>query len=117
VKAQRGQIDRARLREAGLEVLALPAAVFLALALADVARGRGASPHFLQLAPFALLLALAWRFPHAIGVALVMVSAAATIAFYATIAAPPLPAIVAGTVAFVPPLIAGALLLLATRRA
>jgi hypothetical protein len=106
-----------RLEAVGLELLALPIVVLLLVAIGDALTGNGRpSVHLLQLAPFVPVLLLAWRFPHAVGSALVMVGTAGAIAYLATIALPPAPAIASAVAAFLPPVLAGRLLVRATRR-
>ncbi len=102
----------ARLKEAALDLLALPLAVLLLVGAGDVLAGgdpHGAS-HILHGLSFIPVLLLAWRFPRAMGTVLVMGGAAGCTAFLATIALPPAVAIATGVAAFAPPIIAGLLL-------
>ena len=109
--------DDPRLKEVGLDLLALPIVVLLMVAIGDALMGNGApSVHLVELAPFVPVLLLAWRFPHAVGTALVMVGTAGAIAYLGTIALPPAYAVATSIVAFLPPVLAGLLLVLATHR-
>jgi hypothetical protein len=104
--------ERERLKEAALDVLALPVVVLLVAGMADfLAQNPHGATHLLQLMPFVLLIVLAWRFPHATGTVLVMTGSASAIAFLAVIALPPVVAIVTAVVAFMPPIVAGVMLL------
>jgi hypothetical protein len=118
MNAQRSDVaPDPQLKEAGLDLLALPIVVLLLVAIGDALAGdRHATVHLVQLAPFVPVLTLAWRFPHATGMALVMVGTAGAIAYLGTIALPPAYAIATSIAAFLPPVLAGLLLVVATGR-
>jgi hypothetical protein len=101
-------------------VAALPAVgVLLLFAFGEMGAGDlSGLQHLVQLAPLALLLAAAWRFPLAAGAALVAVSLLLAVAYpFAVSVDEPATIALVALLFFAPPLVSGVLFILAGRRA
>jgi len=114
-----------RLKLAASVIVAVPAAALLVFAIAEMVGGEpSGSQHIPEAAPLLLLLAAGWRFPRAAGIVLLCLGPILLAAWLVLVLTRGEPAfrglailtwLAAGMIFFVPPVVAGWLLLKASR--
>lgn len=110
------QITRRYFKYIASAILLIPITILIVFTIGEMIGGDiSGAGHLLQLAPIAILLALAWKFPRIIGAILVLAGITLGI-LYAAMAHFPISAIIfTELLLFTPPIIAGVLFFFANQ--